>query len=234
MNLATALFLLAQAAQAPVPAPAATPSPEPTPFAGPIVVLETSLGKVKLGLRPEKAPLSVKNFLTYVKAGHYDGTIFHRVMPGFMAQGGGFEEDMTERPTRPPILNEAKNGLSNRRGTLAMARTNDPNSATAQFFINVNDNHGLDFGVRGAGYAVFGEVLEGMDVVDKIVAVPTTRKGQFSDVPRTPVFLTKARLVSAGTVAPKPTATAAPAAPGAAAKPKPKPKPPAPAPTPKP
>jgi cyclophilin family peptidyl-prolyl cis-trans isomerase len=134
-----------------------------------------------------------------------------------MVQGGGFEEDMSERPTRPPIVNEAKNGLSNRRGTLAMARTNDPNSASAQFFINVKDNHSLDFGVRGAGYAVFGEVLEGMDVVDKIVATPTTRKGQYSDVPRVPIFITRAREAKAAApakpaapVSPKPTTPAPP------------------------
>jgi cyclophilin family peptidyl-prolyl cis-trans isomerase len=190
MRIAILLVLLSQA---PTGAPPVSPSPEPTPFAGPVVLLETSLGRIKLGLRQDKAPVTVKNFLTYVRGGHYDGTIFHRVIPGFMIQGGGFEEDMTERPTRPPIVNEAKNGLSNRRGTVAMARTNDPNSATAQFFINVSDNHALDFGVRGAGYAVFGEVLEGMEVADKIVAVPTTSKGAHQNVPRTPVALTRAR-----------------------------------------
>ncbi len=211
MNLATVLLLLAQSA--PVPE-AAAPTPEPTPFAGPVVVLDTTLGRVKLGLRQDKAPVSVKNFLTYVRGGHYDGTIFHRVIPGFMAQGGGFEEDMTERPSRPPIVNEAKSGLSNRRGTVAMARTDDPNSASAQFFINVSDNHALDFGVRGAGYAVFGEVLEGMDVVDKIVAVATTRKGQYSDVPRASLFILKARELKAAAVA-KPAPASKPAAPPA-------------------
>ncbi len=200
MNLASVLLMLAQAA---APTQAVPAPPEPTPFSGPVVVLDTTLGKVTLGLRQDKAPVTVKNFLTYVRGGHYDGTVFHRVIPGFMVQGGGFEEDMTERPTRPPIVNEAKNGLSNRRGTIAMARTNDPNSASAQFFISVNDNHGLDFGVKGAGYAVFGEVLEGMDVVDKIVAAPTTRKGQYSDVPRTPLFIVKAREVQAA-APPKP------------------------------
>ncbi len=203
MSIATLVLLLSQAPAS--TAQAAAPSPEPTPFAGPVVMLETSLGRIKLGLRQDKAPVSVKNFLTYVRGGHYDGTIFHRVIPGFMIQGGGFEEDMTERPTRPPIVNEAKNGLSNRRGTLSLARTNDPNSATAQFFVNVNDNHALDFGVRGAGYAVFGEVLEGMEIVDKIVAVPTTTKGAHQNVPRAPVLLTRARELKA-TAAPKPAA----------------------------
>ncbi|HET7290782.1 MAG TPA: peptidylprolyl isomerase [Vicinamibacteria bacterium] len=189
MTLETALLLLAQTAP-PAAAPEATPRPVPS---GPVVVLETSLGAIKIGLHQDKAPLSVKNFLTYVRGGHYDGTIWHRVIPGFMIQGGGFEEDMTERPTRPPVKNEAKNGLSNRRGTVALARTNDPNSATAQFFISVKDNPFLDFGIRGAGYAVFGEVLEGMDVVDKIVAVPTTTKGAYQNVPRTPVLIVRVR-----------------------------------------
>jgi cyclophilin family peptidyl-prolyl cis-trans isomerase len=212
MDLSIALLLLLQAAPAPSPA-APAPEASPTPFPGPVVVLETTLGRVKLGLRDDKAPVSVKNFLTYVRAGHYDGTIFHRVIPGFMAQGGGFEEDMTERPTRPPIVNEAKNGLSNRRGTVAMARTNDPNSASAQFFVNVKDNHSLDFGVRGAGYTVFGEVLEGMDVVDRIVAVPTTRKGIYSDVPRVPIFITRAREVKAAAKSAPPAAAKPPATP---------------------
>jgi cyclophilin family peptidyl-prolyl cis-trans isomerase len=207
MSIATLVLLLSQAPT--TPPPPVSPSPEPTPFSGPVVVLDTSLGRIKLGLRQDKAPVTVKNFLTYLRGGHYDGTIFHRVIPGFMIQGGGFEEDMTERPTRPPIVNEAKNGLSNRRGTVAMARTNDPNSATAQFFINVNDNHGLDFGVRGAGYAVFGEVLEGMEVADKIVAVPTTSKGAHQNVPRTPIVLTRAREQKAAAVA-KPATPAAP------------------------
>jgi cyclophilin family peptidyl-prolyl cis-trans isomerase len=205
MSFATALLLFAQAASA----PEASPKPAPN---GPVVLLETSLGKIRIGLHQDKAPLSVKNFLTYVRGGHYDGTIWHRVIPGFMIQGGGFEPDMTERPTRPPIQNEAKNGLSNLRGTVAMARTSEPNSATAQFYINVKDNLSLDYGVRGAGYAVFGEVLEGMDVADRIVAVPTGVKGQFSDVPRTPVLIVRAREVRAAAPAAKPKETP-PAAP---------------------
>ena len=206
MMLVTALLLLAQA---PAP-PEATPRPAPN---GPVVVLETSLGKIRIGLHQDKAPLSVKNFLTYVRGGHYDGTIWHRVIPGFMIQGGGFEPDMSERPTRPPVKNEAKNGLSNLRGTVAMARTNDPNSATAQFFINVKDNLSLDYGVRGAGYTVFGEVLEGMDVADKIVAVPTGKKGLFSDVPQKPVLIVHAREAKAApapVAKPKETPPAAP------------------------
>jgi peptidyl-prolyl cis-trans isomerase A (cyclophilin A) len=181
------VFVLAQAT------PAVTGEPRPAP-SGPVVVLDTSLGTIRIVLNREQAPLSVDNFLKYVRARHYDGTIFHRVMPGFMAQGGGFTADMKEKATRPPVRNEAKNGLRNSRGTVAMARTSDPNSASSQFFINVRDNHRLDFGIGGAGYAVFGEVVEGMDVVDKIVAVPTTTKGNdFKDVPITPIVIKTAR-----------------------------------------
>ena len=220
MLFAATLVLLAQAAS---PAPAAEPAAKPTP-AGPYVVMETSLGRIRIGLYKDKAPLSVDNFIQYVRGGHYDGTIFHRVIPGFMAQGGGFEPNMEERPTRPPIRNEARNGLRNLRGTLAMARTNEPHSASAQFFINVKDNAFLDFGVArdGWGYAVFGEVVEGMDVVDKMVAVPTGNKGQFQNVPLTPVLIQKAReeAGSAPAAAPKPAPAAKPAAP---AKPAPKP-----------
>jgi cyclophilin family peptidyl-prolyl cis-trans isomerase len=198
MSLVAAVLLLVHVQAPPAPAPEATSRPAPN---GPVVLLETSFGKIRIGLHQDKAPLTVKNFLTYVRGGHYDGTIWHRVIPGFMIQGGGFEEDMTERPTRPPVKNEAKNGLSNLRGTVAMARTNDPNSATAQFFINVKDNLSLDFGVRGAGYTVFGEVLEGMDVADKIVAVPTSRKGAHSDVPQKPVLIVRAREAKAAAAA---------------------------------
>jgi peptidyl-prolyl cis-trans isomerase A (cyclophilin A) len=200
MVFATAALLLL-AAQAPAP-PAATPTPAPAPPAGPVVSLVTTLGEIRIALRPDKAPISVNNFLQYVKAGHYNGTIFHRVIPGFMVQGGGMDVKMQEKPTRPPIRNEAKNGLRNSRGTVAMARTSDPNSATAQFFINVKDNASLDFGIRGAGYAVFGEVIEGMDVVDRIVAVPTGTRGDHQDVPQTPVVIKSARVVSAGVARP--------------------------------
>jgi cyclophilin family peptidyl-prolyl cis-trans isomerase len=203
-----ALFLLAQATAA-SPAPAAVPSPRPTP-SGPVVVLETSLGRIRIGLFDDLSPVSTENFLKYVRKGHYNGTLFHRVMPNFMIQGGGMTPDMNEKPTDPPIRNEARNGVRNSRGTVAMARTNDPNSATAQFFINLKDNAFLDFGIRGAGYAVFGEVLEGMDVVDKIAAVPTTRRGQHDDVPVTPVLITSAKVEGGGTARP---ATARPASP---------------------
>jgi peptidyl-prolyl cis-trans isomerase A (cyclophilin A) len=183
--LSSCLILLAQAASPAAEAPSAP--------AGPVVVLETSMGRIRIGLYSDKAPISVKNFMTYLRGGYYDGLIFHRVIKNFMIQGGGFEPDMSERPTRPPIRNEARNGLRNKRGTLAMARTNAPDSATSQFFINVQDNPRLDFGMMGAGYAVFGEVIEGMDVVDKIALVPTTTRGPYRDVPETPVVITRAR-----------------------------------------
>jgi peptidyl-prolyl cis-trans isomerase A (cyclophilin A) len=198
MFLATAALLLL--AQAPA-APAATPTPAPAP-AGPVVSIVTSMGEIRIALRPDKAPLTVANFLQYVKSGHYNGTIFHRVIPGFMVQGGGMDTKMAEKPTKPPVRNEAKNGLRNSRGTVAMARTNDPNSATSQFFVNVKDNHSLDFGIRGAGYTVFGEVIEGMEVVDKIVAVPTGTRGGHDNVPDTPVLIKSARVVSAGVAKP--------------------------------
>jgi cyclophilin family peptidyl-prolyl cis-trans isomerase len=164
---------------------------------GPVVVLQTSMGTIKIGLNQDKAPLTVANFVEYVKAGHYDGTIFHRVIRDFMIQGGGMDSNMKEKATRKPIRNEAKNGLRNSRGTVAMARTNDPDSATAQFFINVKDNHPLDYGIGGAGYAVFGEVLEGMDVVDKIKVTPTTRRAGADDVPVTAVVIQKATIEGA-------------------------------------
>lgn len=193
---ATLLVIMAQASPPGTTAasPEATARPAPS---GPVVVLETTLGRIKLGLHKDKAPITVDNFVKYVRAGHYDGTIFHRVIPGFMIQGGGMEPGLEERPLRPPIKNESKNGLRNTRGTLAMARTNDPHSATAQFFVNVKDNPFLDHGIKGAGYAVFGEVIEGMDVVDRIVAVPTTTKGRYENFPATPVIIKRAREVGA-------------------------------------
>jgi peptidyl-prolyl cis-trans isomerase B (cyclophilin B) len=164
----------------------------------PQVKLHTSLGDVVIKLDATKAPVTVQNFLTYVKEGHYDGTIFHRVIPGFMAQGGGFTADMKQKSTHAPIKNEADNGLKNNRGTIAMARTPDPNSASAQFFINYKDNDFLNYKSptpQGWGYAVFGEVTSGMDVVDKMAAVPTGNSGGMSDVPKTPITIEKATVV---------------------------------------
>lgn len=156
------------------------------------VRLTTSMGDIVLELDKAKAPKSVDNFVQYVKAGHYDGTIFHRVIDGFMVQGGGMKADMSEKPTRAPIPLEAGNGLSNVRGAVAMARTGNPNSATSQFFINVVDNLRLDS--YGGGYAVFGKVTEGMDVVDKIRAVETKTTGMHQNVPVQPVLIKKASL----------------------------------------
>ncbi len=158
----------------------------------PRVLLSTSLGEIEVELEAEKAPISVENFLAYVESGHYDGTIFHRVIPGFMIQGGGFTEDLAQKPTRASIKNEADNGLHNVRGTLAMARTAVKDSATSQFFINHRDNAFLDHGARDFGYAVFGKVVRGMDVVDQIAQVPTARKGMMQDVPRQPVKILSA------------------------------------------
>jgi peptidyl-prolyl cis-trans isomerase B (cyclophilin B) len=160
------------------------------------VMLTTNHGNIKLELDAEKAPKTVENFLAYVKSGHYDGTIFHRVIDGFMIQGGGFEPGMKQKPTNDPIENEAKNGLKNEQYTIAMARTSAPHSASAQFFINVKNNSFLDYpGQDGWGYCVFGEVVEGKDVVDKIKSVKTTRAGMFADVPVENVVIEKAEIV---------------------------------------
>jgi cyclophilin family peptidyl-prolyl cis-trans isomerase len=159
-------------------------------------IIETSKGNIELELDAEKAPLSVQNFVNYVNKGHYDGTIFHRVIPGFMIQGGGFTPDMQQKPTDKPIQCESKNGLKNTKGAIAMARTNDPHSATTQFFINVKDNASLDYpSFDGWGYAVFGKVTKGIEVTDAIVSVPTTRKGPHSDVPAEPITITKVSIV---------------------------------------
>lgn len=165
----------------------------------PRVLMETSLGNIVLELDRTKAPQSVDNFIKYVQDGFYDGTVFHRVINNFMIQGGGFTTDYAQKPTNNPIQNEAKNGLKNDRGTIAMARTSAPHSATAQFFINVVNNDGLNYpSPDGWGYAVFGKVVEGMDVVDKIRAVPTGSGGPFrSDVPKTQVVIKKVTLVGA-------------------------------------
>lgn len=159
----------------------------------PVVRLETNRGVIRVELFPERAPKTVENFLTYVRNDHYDGTIFHRVIPDFMIQGGGFTKDYERKPVRDPIRNEADNGLTNDRGTIAMARTGDPHSATAQFFINVKDNDFLNHSGktrRGWGYAVFGEVISGLGTVDQISQVPTGAAGPFpKDVPRQPVVI---------------------------------------------
>jgi peptidyl-prolyl cis-trans isomerase A (cyclophilin A) len=159
------------------------------------VKLATSAGDITIELDAAKAPKSVENFVAYVRAGHYDGTVFHRVIDGFMIQGGGFSADMNQKPTRPPIPIESRNGLKNERGTIAMARTADPNSATSQFFINVVNNPRLDFpSFDGHGYTVFGKVSAGLDVVDKIRAVATTTRGPHQNVPVEPVVIRKATL----------------------------------------
>lgn len=162
------------------------------------VMLETSMGNIVIALNAEVAPESVENFVEYVEAGFYDGTIFHRVIDGFMIQGGGFTGEMSKKATRDPIVNEADNGLRNSRGTVAMARTADPHSATAQFFINTADNAFLDHqgkNPQGWGYAVFGQVIDGLDVVDAIGKVETGRQGMFSDVPMEPVVIQRASVL---------------------------------------
>jgi peptidyl-prolyl cis-trans isomerase A (cyclophilin A) len=177
------------------------------PGSHPKVRFETSKGTIVIELDAAKAPETVANFVAYVKSGFYDGTIFHRVIPNFMIQGGGFTAEMQQKSTRAPITNEAANGLANKRGTIAMARTADPNSATAQFFINLVDNAFLDKANArdGAGYCVFGHVTKGMDVVDAIAAVPTGTVGGYQNVPTQAVVIKKAELVAA-TQAAKPPA----------------------------
>ena len=162
----------------------------------PRVELVTTHGTMILELDPAKAPITSGNFLQYVRDGHYDGVIFHRVIPGFMIQGGGYDTDYAERATRAPIENESRNGLSNARGTIAMARTGDPHSASAQFFINLVDNPRLDGAPGRWGYAVFGRLVDGLDVLDKIGGVPTGRGGPFpTDAPQAPVVIQKARVL---------------------------------------
>ncbi len=167
-----------------------------SPAKNPVVLMKTSMGDLKIELDPKKAPITVKNFLEYVKSGFYAGTIFHRVIPGFMIQGGGFTAEMQEKKTRSPIKNEAGNGLKNDRGTIAMARMPNPDSATAQFFINVVNNNGLNRPAPdGFGYAVFGRVISGMDVVDKIVRVKTVMRMGMQDVPEAPVVIKSVSIV---------------------------------------
>jgi len=166
-------------------------------FAAPTVEMQTNAGKIVIELDSAKAPSTVKNFLRYAKEGFYDGTVFHRVINGFMIQGGGFTADMRQKDTHEPIQNEAKNGLRNERGTIAMARTGDPHSATAQFFINHKSNPPLDYPSRdGWGYAVFGKVTQGMDIVDKIAQVRTGSRYIYQDVPVEPVLIQSVKILS--------------------------------------
>ena len=164
-------------------------------WAGPKVALVTTKGPIVLELEAEKAPLSVENFLRYVEEGFYDGTIFHRVIKDFMIQGGGFDSVMTQKKTHTPIKNEAANGLTNEKYTIAMARTGEVDSATSQFFINTADNKFLNHGVRDFGYAVFGKVVEGHDVVDLIGSVPVATKGMHGDVPKEEILIEKAEMI---------------------------------------
>lgn len=203
-GLALPTFALAQEAAAPatvaLPAPAAAAAAATVAAAGPRVALHTNQGDIVLELDPVKAPKSVENFLQYVKDGHYNGTTFHRVIDNFMAQGGGFTSDLQQKPTRAPIQNEANNGLSNLRGTVAMARTSDPHSAAAQFFVNLVDNPRLDYvsDQNGFtwGYTVFGKVVEGIETVDKIRAIETGPQGPFArDVPKTAVVIESAEVL---------------------------------------
>ncbi|GAF54056.1 peptidylprolyl isomerase [Psychrobacter sp. NPDC078370] len=165
----------------------------------PVVELETNMGAIVIELNEEKAPKTVENFLNYVKSGQYDGTIFHRIIDGFMIQGGGMDAEMNEKPTNAPIENEADNGLKNDKGTIAMARTQDPHSATSQFFINVKDNDFLNHSgknMQGWGYTVFGKVTSGMDVIEKMRSVPTGRFGMHADVPKEPVVINSATIIT--------------------------------------
>jgi cyclophilin family peptidyl-prolyl cis-trans isomerase len=183
--------------EAPAPAPTPKPKAAPKPPANPVVVMETSKGNLKIELYPDKAPLTVKNFLAYVDSSYYDGTIFHRVIPNFMIQGGGFTADMVQKDTREPIENEAKNGVKNGRGTIAMARTFNPHSATSQFFINHTDNAMLDNSPQnGWGYCVFGKVIDGLQVVDSIASVQTGSKNGMQDVPVETVVIKSVRRAS--------------------------------------
>jgi len=201
-RLAVAAALLLPATLFAQETPAAAAEPAATVAANPRVTLTTNQGDIVIEVAADKAPLSAQNFLQYVADGHYNGTIFHRVIDGFMIQGGGFTADLQQKPVRAAIQNEANNGLSNVRGSVAMARTGEPHSAQAQFFINVADNPRLDFVSEQSGftwgYAVFGRVVEGMDVVDRIRATPTGAQGPFAkDVPTQPVIIERAALATA-------------------------------------
>lgn len=164
----------------------------------PVVLMKTNFGDMKIELYRNEAPVTVENFLGYINEGFYEGTVFHRVIPDFMIQGGGFTEDMQQKQTRASITNEADNGLKNERGTLAMARTQEVDSATSQFFINLADNNFLNHGSRDYGYAVFGKVVEGMDIVDRIAGVDTSTVGFHRDVPKEPVLIESVEVIDSG------------------------------------
>lgn len=166
--------------------------------ASPVAELKTNYGVIDIQLDKAKAPVSVANFEAYVNSGFYSDKIFHRVIPGFMIQGGGFDKDMNQATTKAPIKNEANNGLANDKYTVAMARTNDPNSATAQFFINVNNNTFLNYSDSNPGYAVFGKVIKGNDVIDKIAGVKTQTNGMYENVPSAPVIIKSAKILACG------------------------------------
>ena len=189
LKTVTPVLLMALALLMPTAAVQAQTNEQPASNPLPKVRMVTSEGAIELQLRPDVAPETVDNFLQYAEDGFFDGTIFHRVIPGFMIQGGGFTRDLSRKSTRAPIRNEAKETLPNLRGTIAMARTSAPDSATSQFFINLSDNGFLNAGVRGPGYAVFGKVTEGMGVVDAIARKQTTRKQGMADVPVEPVII---------------------------------------------
>ena len=165
-------------------------------LAAPSIEMQTSMGTIVIELNSEKAPVTVKNFLQYAKEGFYNGTIFHRTIEGFMIQGGGFTKDMSEKPTAGEITNESKNGLKNERGTIAMARRQEPNSASSQFFINHKDNSNqLDYPLNNGGYAVFGKVTQGIDIVDKIAKVPTGNRGMHQNVPIDPIVIQSIKII---------------------------------------
>ena len=187
-KLASLLLFIAAAAAVPAVAQQSIPL-------FPTITLQTNHGEIVLELDGKRAPITVANFVTYVRDGHYDGTIFHRVIPGFVAQGGGYTLKYDERPTRDPIPNESGNGLTNVQGSIAMARQGEPHTATSQFYINLGDNNALDPNPRRWGYTVFGQVVSGMEVLEKIAAIPTGSGGSFpSDVPQAPVIIEKASL----------------------------------------
>ena len=188
-KIITGMFLFILVVLTGMPVQLAAAKNEQAP-ANPVIILSTNLGNITIELDQQKAPVTVKNFMDYVESGFYTNTLFHRVIPGFMIQGGGFTQNMQQKPTKPAIKNEAKNGLSNKRGTIAMARTSVVDSATSQFFINLSDNVLLDHGVRDYGYAVFGQVIAGMETVDAIAKVKTATTSGHQNVPVEAIIIT--------------------------------------------